>query len=298
MLTKKIKIATRASKLAIAQANLLKNTIINKCNYSSEDIEIFPIITKGDKILDINLSEIGGKGLFTEEIENGLMLEEFDLAIHSMKDMPTKLPKGLIIAATLEREDYRDVLVGKNSLSEIEENSNFGTSSTRRAAIINELRPDLNIVPFRGNLQTRLETLKNKVAEATILASAGINRLDIKLDNFSYLSEDVFIPAVGQGLLAIEINVKNTLAKEICEQINNKNFFEISLMERTFLSIIDGSCKTPVGGLCKKTNNNSIVANFMVLSKESKVVRVNQEFNYQKSFEEIIKISKYLKSVC
>lgn len=250
-----VKLGTRKSPLALAQAQLVKSLLLGK--YPNITVEIVHIVTSGDKFLSQNLADIGGKGLFTKEIEEGLLDGSIDIAVHSMKDMPTKLPDGLVIGAVLEREDPRDMLVGKglSSISDLPKGVIFGTSSLRRAAQIKIKRHDVQIVPFRGNVGSRLAKLERGEAQATMLARAGLNRLGITDIEGAVLEIEEFLPAIAQGAIGIECRADNNKIKELLVPLNHKNS-EISVgCERAFLAVLDGSCRTPIAGYANIKND-------------------------------------------
>lgn len=242
----KIKIGTRKSPLALAQANEVKARL--QAASPGLEVELAEMLTSGDKFLQ-PLSDIGGKGLFTKEIEEALLDGRIDMAVHSMKDMPTLLPDGLVIAAMPEREDPRDMLVGQgvHHLSDIADGAVFGTSSLRRSAQLLMLRPDLKIVPFRGNVQTRLKKLQEGVAAATMLAKAGLNRLGLEVPGV-VLPMAEFLPAVAQGAIGIECRENDTRILELLAPLNHAPTFTAVSCERAFLRQLDGSCRTPIAG--------------------------------------------------
>ncbi len=207
MPARKLKIGTRGSKLALAQAYETRDKLIAAHGMSENDIEIVVIKTTGDRIQDRALSEIGGKGLFTKEIEEALYDKSIDLAVHSMKDMPAQLPDGLIMGGLLEREDPRDAFISSvaNSIEELPQGAKLGTSSVRRSAQVSALRPDLEVVEFRGNVQTRMKKLADGVADATFLACAGLNRLGESGLITKAMPIADMLPAVAQGAIGIEI---------------------------------------------------------------------------------------------
>jgi len=199
-----IKIGTRASKLALWQANWVQSALNEK--FPDQKVELVTIKTKGDKILDVPLAKVGGKGLFVKEIEQALLEGRIDLAVHSMKDMPAEIPDGLCIGAIPQREDPSDVLVAREDLdfSSLKRGAVIGTSSLRRAAQLRHARPDISITPLRGNLDTRLKKLQAENLDAIVLAAAGIKRLNLTHRITEYLQADIMLPAVGQGALCIE----------------------------------------------------------------------------------------------
>lgn len=242
-----IRIGTRKSPLAMAQAEEVKAQLLE---FNPDlNIELVTFTTSGDKFLGA-LSEVGGKGLFTKELEEALLSRNIDIAVHSMKDMATVLPDGLIVGAMLEREDPRDVLVGEglSSLDDLPEGARFGTSSLRRSAQIKLIRPDLEIVPFRGNVQTRLTKLKEGEVRATMLARAGLNRLGLYDIPGISLPVDVFLPAVAQGAVGIECREDDTVVLELIATLADVETETAVLCERSFLAVLDGSCRTPIAG--------------------------------------------------
>lgn len=248
MPSRKLKIGTRGSKLALAQAFETRDKLIAAHQLDADDIEIVVIKTTGDKIQDRALSEIGGKGLFTKEIEEALYAKTIDLAVHSMKDMPAVLPPGLVMAGLLEREDPRDAFISTvaGSIEELPQGARFGSSSVRRAAQIRALRPDLEIVEFRGNVQTRMKKLSEGVAAATFLACAGLNRLgEGNLITKAMPIADM-LPAVAQGAIGIEIREDDGVTAQLLEPLRHRET-EITVgAERGFLIELDGSCRTPL----------------------------------------------------
>ncbi len=243
-----IKLGTRKSPLALAQAHQVRSLLLALSPEIS--VEIVHIVTSGDKFLAQPLADIGGKGLFTKEIEEGLLAGELDIAVHSMKDMPTKLPDGLIIGALLEREDPRDMLLGEGgkSLADLPNGVIFGTSSLRRAAQLKIKRPDAQIVPFRGNVQSRLEKLKRGEAQATMLAKAGLNRLGMRDIAGVVLAVEDFLPAIAQGAIGIECRAGDSKIRELLAQLNHQPTQIAVDCERAFLHQLDGSCRTPISG--------------------------------------------------
>lgn len=247
---KRIRVGTRSSALAQAQAD---QTIAKLREVASEDIELEKILfmTSGDKHLEGTLAEMGGnKGLFTKEIEEALLRGDIEIAVHSMKDVETKLPEGLTIAAMLPREDARDALISKKgwTLKTLPENAIVGTSSLRRAALLHHQRPDLKIVPFRGNVLTRLRKLEESVADATILALAGIHRLGLQLDGMQVLEIDEYLPAVAQGAIGLQCRDDDTEMLLLLNELNHEVTFACVTAERSMLAVLDGSCRTPIAG--------------------------------------------------
>lgn len=253
MQTALLRIGTRGSPLALAQANEIAGRLADAHGFDRTEAEIVVFKTSGDIILDRPLSEVGGKGLFTKEIEDALLDGRIDMAVHSSKDMPTILPEGLILAAFPPREDVRDAfLSGKaTSLADLPHGAVLGTSSLRRKAMSLMLRPDLRVVEFRGNVATRMRKLGDGVADATMLALAGLRRLGLVEHAASILDESDFIPAVGQGAITIECRADNDRVRELLAPINDPVTEMALLAERGFLRALDGSCRTPIGGLAR-----------------------------------------------
>ncbi len=215
------------------------------------------IKTSGDIILDRPLSEVGGKGLFTKEIEQALLDRQIDLAVHSMKDVATALPEGLGISAILEREDVRDAFISLKykTLEEMPAGAKVGTSSLRRQSQVRSMRPDLHVVEFRGNVQTRLQKLADGVADATFLACAGLNRLGMADRISSVVETETMLPAVAQGAVGIEIRTEDEDTAELIAPLNHEATALCVVAERAFLARLEGSCRTPIGGLAQLDGN-------------------------------------------
>lgn len=248
-----IRIGTRGSPLALAQAHEVQRRLAQAHERPQGDFEIVVIRTSGDRIQDRPLAEVGGKGLFTKEIEDALLAGEIHLAVHSAKDMATKLPPGLVIAAVLEREDVRDAFISLKykSLAEMPPGAVVGTSSLRRQAQVKRLRPDLAIVGFRGNVETRLAKLEAGVADATFLATAGLNRLG-KADRIaSHVAVEEMLPAAAQGAIAIELRQADAATRRLVAPLDHQATALCIAAERAFLGRLDGSCRTPIAGLAR-----------------------------------------------
>lgn len=248
-----LRIGTRGSLLALKQAEETARRLLETHKLDKHQVEIVKIQTSGDRITDKSLREFGGKGLFTKEIETALLNNEIDLAVHSMKDMPTVLPDGLMIAAVLPREDVRDAFISRRykSFSEMPSGAVIGSSSLRRQSQIRRLRPDLKVVEFRGNVQTRLKKLDSKVADATLLACAGLNRLGMESEISAVLETEEILPAVAQGAVGIEIKSGESRIHEMVAALNDAETEKRIRIERDFLRILDGSCRTPIAGLAE-----------------------------------------------
>ena len=251
--TTPLKIGTRGSPLALAQAHETRARLSQAFDLEESCFEIIVIKTTGDRVLDRPLKEIGGKGLFTREIEEDLLSGRIDIAVHSMKDMPTEQPTGLILDTYLPREDVRDAFVSltKDSMDALEAGQKLGSSSLRRKAQLMLARPDLEVVEFRGNVQTRLKKLEDGVADATFLAAAGLNRLGLSHIAKSFLDPDVMLPAVAQGAIGIERRSEDTRVAEILSSIHDTSTGQRLAAERAFLRGLDGSCETPIAGLAE-----------------------------------------------
>ncbi len=244
---KDLKIGTRASLLAVTQSTWVKNQI--ETQYPGTTVELVKITTKGDKILDVPLAKVGGKGLFVKELEDALLDGRVDLAVHSMKDVPSELPPGLEVAIVPPRENPLDAFISINygSLDEMPSGAKIGTSSLRRKAQLAALRPDIKIVDLRGNLDTRLRKLEEGQYDAIILAAAGLNRLGLSEKITTLFTEKQMLPAVGQGSLGIELRKSDT---ELLQGLNFLHHRETAIAmkaERAFLLRLEGGCQVPIG---------------------------------------------------
>jgi hydroxymethylbilane synthase len=245
-----LRIGTRGSPLALAQAREVRARIAAIQELDAEAIEIVVIRTSGDQVQDRPLTEIGGKGLFTKEIDAALIDGAIDLAVHSAKDLPTVLPRELAIAGYLPREDARDAFISRQaaSLEELGHGAVVGTASLRRQALVRRLRPDLGVTLIRGNVETRLRKLDEGAVDATLLAVAGLNRLGQAAAVTSLLDLDVFPPAVGQGAIAISARLDDEITREVLEPIMDPLTGYALALERAFLTVLEGSCRTPIAG--------------------------------------------------
>ena len=246
-------IGTRGSPLALAQAHETRRRLMVAYDLTEEAFAIIIIKVTGDVVQDRPLKEIGGKGLFTREIEEDLLAGKIDIAVHSMKDMPVLQPQGLLLSTYLPREDPRDAFVSPSAstLAELAPGAVVGTSSLRRKAQLLHARPDLNVVEFRGNVQTRLKKLHDGVAECTFLAMAGLNRLNIDDVPATPISPDVMLPAVAQGAIGIERRADDSRIAQLLEAIHDTPTGQRLAAERAFLAGLDGSCETPIAGLAE-----------------------------------------------
>jgi hydroxymethylbilane synthase len=264
-----LRIGSRGSKLALWQANWVKQSI--EASHSHLSVEIRIIKTKGDKILDVPLAKIGGKGLFVKEIEEALLDGGIDIAVHSMKDMPGDIPAGLCIGAIPERENPFDVLISvrKICLKDLKSGARIGTSSLRRSAQLLHVRPDLSIVPLRGNLDTRLKKLDTRDLDAIILAAAGVRRLGLEDRIAEYLSEEILLPAAGQGALCIEIRDNDALTATAVATLDHFPSRRVVLGERAFLQRLQGGCQVPIAAY-GKTDGTAIRLAGLVASVDGK----------------------------
>jgi hydroxymethylbilane synthase len=245
-----LRIGTRGSPLALWQAHEVQARLAAAHGVAPEAVAITVIKTSGDIIQDRPLSEVGGKGLFTKEIEQALSDGRIDLAVHSSKDMPTVLPDGLMLTACLPREDVRDAFISRKAptLAGLPRDAVIGTASLRRQALVKRLRPDLNVVSFRGNVETRLKKLEDGVVDATLLALAGLKRLGRADAATSILEVDTFLPAVGQGAIGIETRTDDRRTRDLVAAIGDPDTLTALTTERAFLAVLDGSCRTPIAG--------------------------------------------------
>ena len=243
---KKIIIATRGSKLALWQAEWVRSKIL--ALDPSLDVELLKIKTTGDKILDVPLAQVGGKGLFVKEIEEAMLRGEAGLAVHSMKDVPTDLPDGLHLGAILRREDPRDAFISSKykSFNELPKGASVGTSSLRRSCQLLSIRPDINIVTLRGNLDTRLKKLDDGLFDAIILASAGVKRLGYESRIAEILSTEVSLPAIGQGAVGIECRTDDAFINNLILSLNHEETSVCVRAERAALKRLEGGCQVPI----------------------------------------------------
>ncbi|MEM1076221.1 MAG: hydroxymethylbilane synthase [Pseudomonadota bacterium] len=248
-----LKIGTRGSPLALAQAHETRARLAQEFDLEEEAFEINVIKVTGDAIQDRPLKDIGGKGLFTREIEEDLLSGKIDIAVHSMKDMPTIQPSGLVLDTYLPREDVRDAFVSPtlSSFSELQSGALVGTSSLRRKAQLLNRRPDLKVVEFRGNVQTRLRKLRDGVAECTFLATAGLNRLNMADVPATPIEPADMLPAVAQGAIGIERRNTDSNTAALLDAIHHTATGQRLAAERSFLLTLDGSCETPIAGLAE-----------------------------------------------
>ncbi|QUS34846.1 hydroxymethylbilane synthase [Falsirhodobacter algicola] len=249
-----LNIGTRGSPLALAQAHETRDRLARAFGLAPDCFAIVPIKTTGDRVQDRALRELGGKGLFTREIEEALLAGTIDIAVHSMKDMPVLQPEGLILDTWLPREDVRDAFIapGLGGIADLPQGAVVGTSSLRRRAQLLARRPDLSVVEFRGNLQTRMRKLSEGVAQATFLAMAGLNRMGLEVGQAAIPPEEM-LPAVAQGAIGIERRQDDARIAAMLAAIHDAPTAEVIAAERAFLATLDGSCETPIAGLARHT---------------------------------------------
>ena len=258
----KLRIGTRGSPLALAQAHEVRDRLCAAhADLEPDAIEIVVIKTSGDTFLDVALKTIGGKGLFTKEIEQALQDGRIDMAVHSMKDVPTQRQPGLALSAILPREDVRDVFLSRKyaSLSALPDRATVGTASLRRQAQLRRLRPDLHIVMFRGNIQTRMKKLEVGEADATLLAAAGLRRMDALDQATEILEPETMLPAIAQGAIGIETRADDNATVAAVSALNDGPTALRVETERAFLAGVDGNCTTPIAGLAEISADGTTV---------------------------------------
>lgn len=274
---RKIIVGSRRSKLALTQTNWVIDQL--KAIDPSFDFEVKEIVTKGDRILDVTLSKVGGKGLFVKEIEQAMLDKEIDMAVHSMKDMPAVLPEGLIIGCIPEREDHRDALISKGDIrfSDLKPGAVIGTSSLRRAAQLLARRPDIEIKWIRGNIDTRLAKLETEEYDAIILAAAGLKRLGWASDVVTeFLDPDLCLPAIGQGALSIECRSDDEELRGLLDKFTCKRTDATVRAERAFLHKMEGGCQVPIAGYAEMNEKDEIVLTCLVGSPDGKIIYSEQ----------------------
>lgn len=270
-MTQPLRIGTRASKLARAQAEMVRESLA--AADPTLTFEIVAMTTAGDRELHKQLSDWGYKGLFTKELEDSLLAGEVDIAVHSMKDMPSVLPMGLVIGGMLPRADVRDAWVSPHyaSIDTLPAGAVVGTSSARRKAQLLHRRPDLQVVEFRGNVQTRLNKLEERVATGTFLAAAGLNRLDLTQHIRALISPEEMLPAVAQGAIGIECRAADEVTRARLAHISHAPTMTCLAAERAFLDVLDGSCRTPIAGLATLSGDGQLELRGEVLSLDGTI---------------------------
>ncbi|MCI5134391.1 MAG: hydroxymethylbilane synthase [Candidatus Electrothrix sp. AW2] len=272
-----LRIGTRASMLAVTQSTWVKNQIENQ--YPDTTVELVKIVTKGDKILDVPLAKVGGKGLFVKEIEDALLDERVDLAVHSMKDVPAELPEGLEIAIVPEREIPQDAFVSVTykNIDALYQGAVIGTSSLRRQAQLSFLRPDLEIRDLRGNLDTRLRKLDEGEYDAIILAGAGLNRLGMQKRITALFTSEQMLPAIGQGSLGIELRMADTELLDGLQFLHHRETAITVATERAFLLRLEGGCQVPIGGFATlEGDGDTVTLTGLIASLDGKTILKEQ----------------------
>ena len=244
----RLKLGTRGSPLALAQARKVAAALESAQRWPDGYVEIVPVTTTGDQVQDRPLAEVGGKGLWTKELDRALIEEEVHFCVHSMKDVESVRPSEIHVAAVRPRGDVRDRLIGADSIDQLKHGAVIGTSSPRRAAQLRRLRPDLKIVPLRGNVETRLAKLKSGEVDATLLAAAGLKRLNI--DEGTAIPTEMLLPAPGQAVIGIECRTNDTTTQSVLTTINNQITYDCVMAERAFTRALGGTCASPVACFC------------------------------------------------
>jgi len=270
---RRLRIGTRGSALALWQAEWVKSQLLG--GQQQLIVELVIIKTTGDKILDVPLAKVGGKGLFVKEIEEALLDGRADLAVHSVKDMPAELPEGLHLAAMPPREDPRDALISKNGagLDNLPHGARVGTSSLRRAAQLLHLRPDLRIETLRGNVDTRLRKLESEGFDAIVLAAAGLKRMELSQVISEYLEPERILPAVGQGALGIETRTGDVFTNEMVESLVHQQTVTTVRAERAFLKRLEGGCQVPIGAYATLEGETLIITGMVADLKGVRLIR-------------------------
>ncbi len=269
-----LRIATRASELALRQARQVQDAL-HRLGCESE---LVTFRTLGDRKLDEPLNEIGAKGLFTHELERALATRKVDCCVHSLKDLPTSSPDGLVLGAILEREDPRDVVVVNDgipaeSLDDLPRGSRVGTSSLRRRAQLLHLRGDIEVVELRGNVPTRVRKVDDGQVHAAVLAAAGLNRLEARQRIDFYLEPPAWLPAAGQGAIAVQVRVDDERCRELVGRLHHRATADAVLAERTFLSLLQGGCQVPIGSLVMETSGGAVLYGLIAETSGRRIVR-------------------------
>ncbi len=266
-----LKIATRKSALALWQANWIKSTLEGM--HEGLEVELVKIVTKGDKILDVPLAQVGGKGLFVKEIEDALLDGRADIAVHSMKDVPTEFPEGLHLAVITKREDPRDAWFSNDGkgLDDMPVGAKIGTSSLRRKVQLKARRPDLEFEDLRGNVDTRLRKLKEGLYDAIVLAAAGVKRLGVDENVTDYIGADDVLPAVGQGAVGIECRIDDPETHALINPLIHRDSEVAVSAERSFLATLEGGCQVPIASFCE-VDGDSIRLRGLVGSLDGKTI--------------------------
>lgn len=281
-----VRVGTRESQLARLQTDIVIAALSGK--FPELKFEVVPITTGGDKVLDRPIAELGGRGVFVKELEEALYADRVDFVVHSLKDLPTELPKDLVLACVLDREDPRDVLVSNNELtiSQLPAGTRVATSSRRRTAQIKSMRSDLNFCDIRGNIPTRLRKHSEGQCDAMVLAAAGLLRLGMASKISEYLDISVSTPAVGQGALAVECRESDTAILQMLKDIENKSVRAEITAERAFLDLLGGGCSVPVGAIGETLKDGRLKLTGCVAALDgSEVIRLSLESSQDKAYE-------------
>jgi hydroxymethylbilane synthase len=291
-----LRIGTRGSKLALVQSEWVRKEVQSR--HPEVRVELVKIKTKGDKIVDAPLSKVGGKGLFVKEIEEALLKRDVDLAVHSMKDVPAELQKGLKLSVFPKREDPRDAFVSClfKRVEELPQGASVGTSSLRRSAQLLHIRPDLQIVPLRGNVDTRLRKLDSGELQAIVLAAAGLKRLGLSDRITALLSPEVVLPAIGQGVLGLEVREDDQKTQDLISFLNDLETELAARAERAFLKELEGGCQVPLAGYAK-VERNRIVMDGLVAELDGSVILRQQRSGGKDKPEELgVALARQLKT--
>ncbi|HEX5036709.1 MAG TPA: hydroxymethylbilane synthase [bacterium] len=280
---RKIVIGSRGSRLALWQANHVKKLLEEE--YQDLSVAVKVIKTTGDKVLSKPLAEIGGKGLFLKEIEEQILAGKVQLGVHSLKDVPAVLPTGLLLTAVLKREDPRDVFVSKKyaSLLHLPKKAKVGTSSLRRKAQLKNFRPDFEILPMRGNVETRLRKLQPGKLDAIVLASAGLSRLGLASKITEYLPTTLMLPAVGQGVIALEIRDNDDATRRLLDPLNDQETMIAIQAERAFMKAVEGNCQAPIAAYAEVSGQGLKITGMIASPDGRELIRDRMEGNIRES---------------
>jgi len=283
---KKFTIGSRGSKLSLAYSNHVKNLLVkSNSEFDNNSIEIKIIKTSGDIFQNKRISDIGGKGVFCKQIEDELLDSKIDLAVHSLKDLPTKMKDGLCVNAVVKRNDPRDAFLSfsNKSFNELKPQSKIGTSSFRRQAQLNLLRNDIKIVAMRGNIDSRIRKFKNKEFDAIVLSLAGLKMLDLENEAKEVFTVDQMLPAIGQGVIALQCRKNDKKTLDIIKMVNDKESYYCIQAERALLETIGGDCDTAVGGLAKLSNGKIILKSELFSNDGNKKFKAESSGHFQEA---------------
>ena len=294
---KKFIIGSRGSKLSLAYSRHVKDLLLkSNALFDDNSVEIKIIKTSGDIFQNKKISDIGGKGVFSKQIEEELLNSKIDLAVHSLKDLPTKMTDGLCVSAVVKRNDPRDAFLSYTTKSffELKPQSKVGTSSFRRKAQLNTLRKDINIVQMRGNIDTRINKLKNKEFDAIVLSLAGLKMLNLEKEAKEVFSDEQMLPAIGQGAIALQCRSKDQKTLDILKMVNDQESYYCIQAERALLEAIGGDCDTAVGGLARLLNNKIILKSELFSNDGSKKFVAESSGSFKEAKEIGYKVGKEL----